>query len=989
MNKTLVFFSVFFIVIFANAQQYNFINYSIEDGLVQSQVRSICQDDDGYIWVGTLGGLSQFNSTSFKNYSTNDGLLNNQINTVFKSKSGKIWLGTIGGVSIYYQKKFSNLVFKKELSKNVVLSISEDKDGKIWMATDGGGLVVYENEKLDYISLPNGDNQNYIRSVFCDNNDNKWVATRQGLSVIKPDGKIIDTLSNINATQILVDEQQQVWCATFGDGLINLQKDTIIKYTIENGLVSNHIRAFTFRKDGSIWLVSKGGISKFNGSKFLNFTEEDGLSNNNIKCVIEDREGNLFLGADGGGLIKFTDERFVSYTKKDGLNSDVIMSVIEDPHQKLWVTTYDAGICKMGVTEILHYDVNDGLTNNTVWCSLVAKDSVMWFGTSDGIVRYRNNVFTPFGEGQGLNAKKVYALNQGQKGNIWIGTKKGLSVLYVKNDSIYNFDGIAGMSRNIRMIYNENKTIIWFCSSDGLFRYDVKSHQAKKFDISNGLPDNSVMSIQKDKYGSLWIGTGNGLVNYKDGVFKTIKLPGNYAANNINFLSIDKLNNLWMGTNWGLYQLKLTNQDSILTTDFVRYSNLDGLKSLECNQNASFVDSKNNLWFGTSLGLMKYAVTAEKDTMMLPQLHITDIRLFFKKIDLSEYAKGVDEENLPKDLVLKYNKNHLTFDFIGIYHTSPDKIRYRFKLDGFDEDWLPTTTANFVTYSNISFGDYEFQLQASVDGKNWTEPVVFPFTVKPPFWFTWWFYLLCLIFATTIIWLIIKRREAIDAEKRATQLIMDKSKMLTLEQQALNSSMNRHFIFNALNSIQYYINRQDKISANKYLSSFAKLVRKNLDSSLVNEVYIDEEIERINLYLNLEQMRFQDKFTYSINMDPSVELQTIRIPSMLLQPFIENSIWHGILPSNKPGNIDVNIRKVKNQLIIDIIDDGIGIDESLILKKDKKQYHVSKGMELTKNRIELISKISNKECSVKGPFQIEKNNKILGTQVTITITLFN
>jgi len=209
-----------------------------------------------------------------------------------------------------------------------------------------------------------------------------------------------------------------------------------------------------------------------------------------------------------------------------------------------------------------------------------------------------------------------------------------------------------------------------------------------------------------------------------------------------------------------------------------------------------------------------------------------------------------------------------------------------------------------------------------------------------------------------------------------------------LEQQALNASMNRHFIFNALNSIQYYINRQDKVAANKYLSSFAKLVRKNLDSSLVNEIYLDDEIERIDLYLKLEEMRFQDKFSYQINVVKNIEPQTIKIPSMLLQPFIENSIWHGILPTNKHGNITIDVLKQEDKLIINIIDEGIGIEKSLADKKDKLQQHQSKGMELTKGRMELISKISNKDCSIEGPFQIyDEKRKIAGTKVSIILTL--
>lgn len=989
MKKVLVSLITFIIAINVAAQQYNFVNYSVEDGLVQSQVRAICQDDDGYIWIGTLGGLSQFNSKTFQNYSTKDGLLNNQINTIFKDSKGQIWLGTIGGVSVYRQQKFKNIPFKEELSTFSVLSIIEDKKGKIWMATDGGGVIVFDGEELEYITLPDGDKQNYVRSIFCDKDNNKWIATRQGLSIINSDNQIINKLKGVNATQVFVDEKEQVWCSTFGNGLIKISNGKATKYGEREGLINNFIRAFTIKRDGSIWLVSKKGISKFNGETFKNFTIDDGLSSNNFKCVIEDREGNLFFGADAGGLIKFTNDHFVSYTKKDGLNSDVIMSITEDAQQNLWITSYDAGICEIRNNLCFHYNERNGLANNTVWSSLIAKDNTLWLGTSDGVSHYVNGQFINYGQKEGLNVNKIYALNQDNKENIWIGTKKGLSVLYLKNDSLYNFSGMAGDARNIRAIFNDGNGLIWFCSSDGLFRLNQKTKHVDKFDASNGLPDNSVMSIKKDKYGNLWIGTNSGLVSYKGGEFKTINLPGNYSSNNINFLSVDDFDNLWIGTNYGLYQLPLIQRDTILPTDFIRYSNLDGLKSIECNQNASYIDAENNLWFGTSLGLMKHKIVVQKNTAMLPKIHISNIRLFFEKKDLSKYAKGVDERGFPNDLELNFNKNHLTFDFVGIYHTSPDKIRYQFKLQGFDDGWQPTTTANFVTYSNISSGDYEFQLRASIDGIKWTNPVSFSFIVNPPFWFTWWFYFLCIVFVSSIIWLLIKRKKKIDEEKRATQLIMDKSKMLTLEQQALNSSLNRHFIFNALNSIQYYINRQDKISANKYLSSFAKLVRMNLDSSLENEVYIDDEIERIELYLKLEQMRFQDKFTYHINMDKGVDPQTIKTPSMLLQPFIENSIWHGILPSNKPGNIDVNIVVKNKQLIIDIIDDGIGIDESLALKKDKKQHHISKGMELTKNRIELISKISNQECSINGPYQIEKNNKVLGTQVTITITLLN
>jgi ligand-binding sensor domain-containing protein len=984
MNRILSLLFLTFFCLKGYSQQYNFVNYSIEEGLVQSQVRAICQDDKGYIWIGTLGGVSKFDGINFQNFSTNDGLLNNQVNSIFKDSKGKIWFGTLGGVSIYDGQIIESLEFNDSTSKNFVLSIAEDNDGNMWFATDGGGLIFYNHSTLKYIQLPNGEKNNYIRSVVCDKNNDMWLATRSGLTIINSKLEIKDTLPNINATQVFIEDSTTIWCSTFGTGIWKMTADSVYNLTIDNGLVSNHIRGLIKRDDGSFWFVSKSGISKYISDNFKNFRVRDGLKNENIKCIIEDEEGNLFLGSDGGGIAKFTNEDFVSYTEDDIIGSNVVMSILEDFNSNIWISTYGDGVGVFTSKGYVLLTTEDGLGNNTVWCSMVSKDKHLWVGTDNGLSVFDGDRFKTYNTEHGLNAKKVYALQDDSNNNIWIGTKEGISVLNKTTDSISNL----GIGRNVRDIFIDNDKHIWFCSSDGLFKYNTDTKELKVYTDKDGLPSESVMNIIKNE-NIYWIGTTNGLAVLKNGEISTIKIPGNYASNNINFLELDKFNNLWVGTNFGLYKLNIYDKITFSETDFIRYSNLDGLKSLECNQNASFIDSENNLWFGTSYGLMKHTLNSENIKTRLPKVRIKDIRLFFEKKNLAGYSKGIDSlTSLPTELVLKFNKNHLTFDFVGIHHTSPDKVKYRFKLEGFDKDWQPITQATFVTYSNIPAGNFSFMLSATTDLKKWTKPVTFSFKITPPFWFTWWFYLLALFGLTLLGWLIVNNRKKAGERKRETQLIVDRSKMLSLEQQALNASMNRHFIFNSLNSIQYYINRQDKISANKYLTNFAKLVRKNLDSSLENEIYIDDEIERIDLYMKLEQMRFQDKFNYTIKLDKNLEPQSIKIPSMLLQPFIENSIWHGILPLNKMGNILVDVQLAADSIVIDIIDDGIGIEKSLELKKGKEQHHVSKGMDLTKGRIDLVSKISNKKCSIEGPNQIyDADRNIIGTKVSIILSL--
>jgi len=983
MNKFLGFICTLFISFSVCAQQYNFINYSIEEGLSQSQIRAISQDNDGYLWIGTLGGLSKFDGINFENYSINEGLLHNQINAIYTDSKGQTWLGTQGGVSVYKAGTFVSYEFSESLSQQFVLSITEDKAGRIWCAT-GDGVVYFEENKLNYIKLPNGEKNNYVRNIFIDRDDNKWLATRDGVSIIDNDFNIIDTLKNVNATQIFVDDDKTVWCSTFGDGVFHLANNKCIKYTVDQNLISNHIRSFVKRKDGAFWFASKNGISKLKNNEVKNFTEREGLSNNNIKTIMEDVEGNLFLGSDGGGLIKFNNENFMSYTDEGVVKSNVVMSVIEDHNRNIWVSTYEQGVGVFTSKGFVLLTTKDGLGNNTVWCSMASKNKNFWVGTDNGISVFDGRKFKTYDMEDGLMAKKVYALAEDSNNNIWIGTKEGVSVLNQSSDSIFNIE----MGRNVRDIFVEAENSIWFCSSDGLFNYNPQTNQKKIYTEQDGLPSSSVMNIVKNE-NSYWVGTNNGLAMLSEDVVKTIKVPDNYASNNINFLELDENNNLWIGTNYGLYQLNIFEKDTFYRTDFIRYSNVDGLKSLECNQNSSFIDSRNNLWFGTSYGLMKRTLNSESTNITLPKVQVNDIRLFLEKKDLTKYAKGVnDKTSLPERLKLNYNKNHLTFDFVGIYHTSPDKVKYRFKLDGFDESWQPITRATYVTYSNIPDGEFTFQLAATTDLKNWTEPIQFTFKITPPFWATWWFYLLSFIASVGVVWLIVNRSKKVELRKRETQLIVDKSKMMQLEQQALNSSMNRHFIFNALNSIQYYINRQDRISANKYLSSFAKLVRKNLDSSLVNEIYLDDEVERIGLYLKLEEMRFKDKFDYKVDVDKTIEPQSIKIPSMLLQPFIENSIWHGILPRDQRGKIDVVITKKEGKLIILIKDDGIGIDKSIEDKKGKNQHHDSKGMELTKGRIKLISKTSNKDCAIRGPYQIyNEKREVAGTEVSIILTL--
>jgi sensor histidine kinase YesM len=244
-----------------------------------------------------------------------------------------------------------------------------------------------------------------------------------------------------------------------------------------------------------------------------------------------------------------------------------------------------------------------------------------------------------------------------------------------------------------------------------------------------------------------------------------------------------------------------------------------------------------------------------------------------------------------------------------------------------------------------------------------------------------------LVFLLIVGWLIYNRSRILK-ERRDKENYQLKSRLLALEQQTLNSSMNRHFIFNALNSIQYYINRQDRLAANKYLSDFAKLIRKNLDSSQDNLTTLSDEIERLEIYLRLEHMRFKDKFEYVVEVDPMLSRDKIKVPAMLVQPFLENSIWHGLLPKSdgEVGRLIVRFMLVQGHVELEIVDNGIGIENSL-KQKTGADSHISKGMEITQSRIDLIKKTTGKTIELIGPHDIKGENGVSkGTIVKIKLS---
>lgn len=979
------------------AQEYSFVQYSVEDGLPQTQVYALSADEHGYLWLGTAGGAARFNGKKFKHYGTANGLVDNIVSDV-KQYGGYTWVFTNKGVTRVSGKEVVTYNLTDALKGSYVAAagfrtatntlIVANKDEEVYeiQLNDVGELLLETSNAVNII-----DEFENVRKIYEDFGGDIWVVGHGLLGYLDINNtwnKITVDGSAHNVSDIEQDRNGDYWLSVYDEGIYHWRKGVLKHYTYEDGLVSSLIRNIFIDTEGRVWCASKSGVSVLRDDEFSNFNSKNGLPSDNIETICEDREGNIWLASDGAGAFRFTSDEFVNFHYLSGLKTEYVMSGFQGDNGDYWFGTYNNGVVKYDGENYSYYNVeNASILNNVVWSSLEDSKGRRWFGTSNGLTLFEGKEITNFADVDWLPSNKVTSIYEYEKdGEIWLGTSKGLGV--VGEDTAYSLVSPDNFSlKSIRAIEKGINDQVWLGTSNGIIVSDGSFFEPW---INNDLLEDKLVYCIKNYKDSLWfIGTSNGLY-YTDGIqVNRMTLHESFGANFINFLAVERDRYLWVGSNNGVFEVDLNTYLGSPTQGVLHHRKNSGLKSVETNLNAVFVDDQNRVWMGTGNGTVRFDRSKRRNEILdlIPMVQIVDMQLDLKATDWSEFSDNVDSKTqLPEQLSLSSRQNYLTFYFEGVSLSHPDEVVYKIKLDGLDEDWTPPIDQSSFTYPNLSYGSYTFNAIASIDGKNWSEPVSLTFEIRKPYYLTWWFIILMFLLFSAIIFFIYHRRKVAREQKLRTEKLYYKSRLLALEQQTLNASMNRHFIFNALNSIQYYINTQDRISANKYLTSFAKLIRKNLDSSVndTGTVSLQDELERLELYISLEHMRFQKKFDYEIKVEEKLDQEAIQIPPMILQPFVENSIWHGLLPQESAGKIWIKIFPRGKNVVFEIEDNGIGIDESRKNKTDNS--HHSKGMLITSGRIEILKKVTQQKMTIIGPYQInDEDGAPKGTRVELVL----
>ncbi len=958
-----------------HAQTRHFRNYSVDDGLAFVQVYTIFQDSRGYLWSGGYGGLSQFNGRTFTNYSPRNGLPNHWVTGITEDKQRNLWVGTIAGASRLKNGKFENFNSKNGLAGDHVNCLLQTTTGALWFGTENGLSLFNGINFISYTSQ--GPGRQEILCMYEQKNTAViWFGTRNGIYRYS-DGQFshftIPSLFNDDVKAIAHDANGALLAGT-ADGVFIFENGRFRLLMPPPDISMPDVNAMFTDLENTTWIGAGNGLFAWNGTSFRKVTIARNINSEKIDCIYQDYEGSLWLGTHAG-LYRYRGDAFMSYGVHDGLTNYFIFGVTQDEQGNIWACSETGGVFKMNSDgQFDNLTTKNGLPSNRTNDAQTTPDGSVWIGTGNGLARWYQGRFTTYTKKDGLESDTVNTLMTDSRGRLWIGGGQGITCFENGKFNAYEIPTSNKKAFNVWYISEAADGKIWVGTYlGGLFVFDGKTFtDATEL---TGLKTESYFSICQDKSGRMYFGTLDGVFMW-DGK-RSDKLSETDGLNSdlVYAMLLDKNERyLWIGTNQGLNRFDLnlylrTGQKAITTL-----GKEEGFMGVECNSNGAFLDKDGVMWFGTVNGLIRYDPSRQRMNPAYTKTNITGIQLFYNDTALQN---GVE---------LPYSSNNLSFEFVGICLTQPGKVRYRYQLEGFDKSWSPPSTENNARYANLPPGKYRFKVISSNNEGLWSpQPSEFSFIINTPIWQRTWFQVLIVVSALLLIVAIvllrirqIKRRERLEAD---TQVAMSRNEL-----KALRAQMNPHFVFNSLNSIQHFILKNKSADAGKYLNKFARLIRIILYNSEKASITVREELEYLQHYLDLEALRFENRFTWEVDISDDIDIDYIEIPPMLLQPYIENAILHGLMPRGDNGKLLISFRLQENTMICSITDNGIGRERSRAIRQLSKQKdHKSLGMKITNDRLELINRLNGSNLSMSITDLYDVNQEPSGTRVDIFI----
>ncbi len=763
--------------------------WQTSQGLPQNSVTSIAQSSDGFLWIGTEEGLSRFDGLRFANFDKrSSGLSNNAVLSLLFDHRKDLWIGTNGGGLVRLQNnRFSRYTTDNGLPNNSVRALYEDKKGSLWIGTDGGGLVRLSKGAFRIFTKADGLPDNSIFSISGDDSGDVWVGTHAGLSRFHA-GEFVafhagKALGSDYVRVVQAGKDGTVWVGT-NNGLAHISSAGVSSYTTADGLPSNLISALYEDKGGTLWIGTvDAGLVRFAHGNFTAISENSALPGKNVISIAGDSAGDLWVGTVGGGLNHLRTNMFASLPPESNFAKRVTLATLEDTDGSFWIGS-DNGLLHWGSKgQNGIYTAAKGLPDNLISSLLQDRDGTIWVGTLRGLARIRHGSAERV-DIDGLPREFIASLYQDRAGQLWIGTRSGLSRL--SNGQLTTFTTRDGMSSNfVQAIYQDAGGVLWVgTSGGGLNRLQDKRFTS--FTTHDGLASDIVNSLTGDTDGTIWIATGAGLSRMRNGRITSFPVDrGGYEGSIFQILD-DGLGQFWIPSNKGVFRFnkKQLNEfaDGVISgvTSQV-YDTRDGMSSRECNggfQPAGWRTADGRLLLPTMGGLQVVQPAKLKNNSPPPHVVLEEAL-----VDNKLYRPL-------GSLTAPPGKGRLEFQFTAADFTSPDRLQFLYKLEGFDKDWVPAGTRRTAYYTNIPPGHYQFRVRVS-KGDGWSPTGLdIPLTLKPHFYETFTFYVAFGIGVVSLCGAIYRIRvdQLKSREHRLLLLVNERTSALRASEQRLRQS---------------------------------------------------------------------------------------------------------------------------------------------------------------------------------------------------------
>lgn len=942
-------------------------NNADPSSLCSNSIWALLEDHNGTLWVGTDKGVDTLNRQTGKfthiEDKTEDGLAlsREQIRVLYEDKSGKIWIGcgnpfgsrdpllhglykldkATGKITRYHH----NDKDETTLVDNRVRAIFEDSRGVFWIGTAGDGLHIMDREK-----------GTFQRCIYDPKNPQK---------LSRPPVNTHSLYADDHITFINEDMQGCIWIGTYAGGINRYNPAArTMEYFGTSGKGSHKINKNDFwgllkTKDNLLWA---SGWEPANDSQVLyRFSTLPNKFNYShlgkvVEAFAEDGDGTMWVGTNRGLLLRNNNkDSFFLNASRDSYKNGVTHLEL-DSLDNLWVST-SGGLHYFNkitntFTAFEHDDKNsNSIASDAVFVTQLIGNGTMLVGTNQGmdLLDISNGIFKHHkydpADSSSINTDRVTAIEKDRAGNIWVGTKKGLNLFDHSTGKFSSDLNVNGAS--IFFIFEDSRNYVWVGTyRSGLYVYNKQSGSFLQFFDSTGLINNNILvrGMAEDKKHLLWLNTDIGFIQ----------------------LDPETKNAELFGKSWGI--------DPKIT-----FGN-------------GFTSSQGEIFFSDTAGYYHFVPQSlEEEAGITPQPYISKFFISNKQLIPGKDKILPQSLSQTQKITLKHNQNNFAIEFNNIdFITIEPEKNLLYKLEKYEDAWRKSTGEKKVYYYNVLPGEYVFRVKA-VNSAGISAEKSIVIVIKPAWWNTWWFRVAAGIFVVTMLYGLIRRRlrekfnqqlKLSEKEKKFAELQQQKTE---LEMQALRAQMNPHFIFNSLNSINNFILENDRLMASEYLNKFSKLVRLILQNSKASLISLECELESLNLYLELEALRFNYHFAYKITVPKELDIEELKVPPLIIQPYAENAIWHGLMQKETKGLLDIEISQEFNHLFFKIADNGIGRKAAAAAASKSATRHKSMGLQITADRITMLQTSNGTESPVTIIDLLHADGRGAGTEVFIKL----